>query len=135
MFLPKRVKPGLYEVFGKAHIITWKRDSDEKIYRVEFLIYLQKKQKVKFLELISDESDPRTQQVVLYLNREAKSGRGKKKIWKQYEFVATKKDNRCALLEFSIADIYTDPKPKVIYEDPIEVDEEDIGGGDGKKKN
>ncbi|WP_422004831.1 hypothetical protein [Roseivirga pacifica] len=124
-----------HDVIGEAFLLVQDGKTNINVfprtYHVKFFIFLRPDEQVTDISYkvvkhgFSEENKPAIQTIkITTSNASAAEGHGKGN-WLGYEFEITKFVPDALVLEFSVNDSDTDPKPKVIFEDPIEIDPAD----------
>lgn len=115
--------PYYYELIAE---VTLKNDNSlnkiPRTYIIDLLIYMPQNQNVLSYEIMPHENDAAFKNETIWLHLDPENV-SKKQVWgwKSYEFEIDKTSDECHTLTIDLAPI-TDPKPKIIYEDPIEID-------------
>ncbi len=131
----KALEGHYHDVIGEAFLLN-EKDANilPKTYKVEFFIFLRPEEEVVGIEytvLQHGEAaieDTTIQQVNITTTNQEPVGKPGEGQWLGYEFEISKNMSELLILEFSVNDTDTDPKPKVIYEDPLEIDPADDAG-------
>ncbi|GAB5525496.1 MAG: hypothetical protein Roseis2KO_33680 [Roseivirga sp.] len=124
-----------HNVIGEAFLLNEKNaDVLPRTYKVEFFIFLRPGEAVVEIEYTvlqhgeAATDDTTVQQVNITTTNQEPVGKPGEGEWLGYEFEISKNMPELLILEFSVNDTDTDPKPKVIYEDPLEIDPGDGAG-------
>ena len=113
----------LYQILGEVRLTDESKGNEiPRQYRVYFLIYMPAGQIIKEAQVlpITSDSDQGIQQIKLITEQVVAESETPR--WLNYSFLIEKKSNEVTILDFTIQDVPTDPKPKVIFEDPIEIE-------------
>lgn len=93
-----------------------------RIYVVDLLIYMPQNQNIISYEVMEHDKKMPYKNETILLNLDPEEVTNKQVWgWKSYQFDVEKTKANCMTLTFELASI-TDPKPKIIFEDPIEID-------------
>lgn len=118
-----------HNVIGEAFLLNENNaDILPRTYKVEFFIFLRPGEEVQEIEYevlkkgVAAADNTKVQQVNITTSNHEPIGKPGEGQWLGYEFEIAKNMSELLILEFSVNDTDTDPKPKVIYEDPEEFD-------------
>ncbi len=123
-----------HDIVGEAFLVNQQNaDILPRTYRIEFFIYLRLNEVVSDIRYADvsnglSATENGIQTVWVTTSHVTEEGQHNEGRWLGYEFEITKEIPEVLVLEFDVNDTDTDPKPKVILEDPLEVDPDDGTG-------
>ena len=116
-------KPYPYELIAQVDLKNDKAvNAIPRLYVVNVLIYLPQNQNVVSYHVIDQgTSRPEGNETIVLRLDPSKTTKKQVWAWKSYEFEIDKLVDTCNTLSIDL-DPITDPKPKVVFLDPIELD-------------
>lgn len=121
----KRLKAVLYDVVGEVHIKEEEHNVGFPIYLVDFFICLRDGEEVVEVDypiINGDRKEDHTKIIQSINITIGGSSNGASLNWVAYQFEITKYVPSLRVLEFTVNHMDTDPKPKIVYIDPIDIE-------------
>lgn len=121
----KRLKTTLYDVVGEVHIKEEEHEVEFPTYLVDFFICLREGEEVKEVAypiINGDKKEDHTKIIQSINITIGGASNGGSLNWVAYQFEITKYVPSLRVLEFTVNHMDTDPKPKIVYIDPIDIE-------------